>query len=155
MRSHPSTVGYSSLLQGQLSLQNLMNISKILKPKRHKKHIKIHLTNKKSIERSKLRCMYIITQTQRDNKNSGRDIRERIISNMYFYFCLLWDWIPRLKLKIQNSNNKNTQKPLYLTDQKIENQNFCFFIEQCFDRLPLPERDWLRWEWRPRRRICV
>ena len=71
--------------------------------------------------------MYIITQTQRDNKNSGRNIRERIISNMYFYFCLLWDWIPRLKLKIQNFTNKNTQKPLYLTNQKIENQNFCFF----------------------------
>ena len=27
--------------------------------------------------------------------------------------------------KIPNSNNKNTQKPLYLTNQKIENQNFC------------------------------
>ena len=27
--------------------------------------------------------------------------------------------------KIQNSNNKNTQKLLYLTNQKIENQNFC------------------------------
>ena len=62
--------------------------------------------------------LHIITKTQRDNKNNRRYIRERIISNMYFYFCLLWDWISRLKLKIQSSNNKSTEKPLYLTDQK-------------------------------------
>ena len=82
--------------------------------------------------------MYIITQTQIDNKNRGKYIRERIRSNTYFYFCLLWDWIPGLKLKIQNSNNKNTQKPLYLRSENRKSKflyiksKFLFFYRAGF-----------------------
>ena len=74
--------------------------------------------------------LHIITKTQRDNKNSRRYIRERIRSNMYFYFCLLWDWISRLKLKIQNSNNKSPEKPLYLTDQKTVQKSTNFALKE-------------------------
>ena len=74
--------------------------------------------------------LHIITKTQRDNKNSRRYIRERIRSNMYFYFCLLWDWISRLKPKIQNSNNKSPEKPLYLTDQKTVQKSTNFALKE-------------------------
>ena len=74
--------------------------------------------------------LHIITKTQRDNKNSSRYIRERIRSNMYFYFCLLWDWISRLKLKIQNSNNKGTKILLYLTYQKTLQKSTNFALKE-------------------------
>ena len=74
--------------------------------------------------------LHIITKTQRDNKNSRRYIRERIRSYMNFYFCLLWDWISRLKLKIQNSNNKGTKKPLYLTYQKTLQKSTNFALKE-------------------------
>ena len=77
--------------------------------------------------------LHIITKTQKDNKSSRRYIRyirERIRSNMYFYFCLLWDWISRLKLKIQNSNNKGTKKPLYLTYQKTLQKSTNFALKE-------------------------
>ena len=74
--------------------------------------------------------LHIITKTQRDNKNSNRYIRERIRSNMYFYFCLLWDWISRLKLKIRNSNNKSIEKPLYLADKKTLQKSTNFALKE-------------------------
>ena len=74
--------------------------------------------------------LHIITKTQRDNKNSRRYIRERIRSYMNFYFCLLWDWISRLKLKIRNSNNKSIEKPLYLADKKTLQKSTNFALKE-------------------------